>query len=491
MVKLAALLVICWNCVICGCALLFFSFYDVWFTHQDDHTIFYSLYATLATLGCAFLLMPCCAIIADAWLGRYKAMVYSIVITWFGTMCGSIAVVSINSKIAVAVSLMLVVMGSTGFLSNVIQFGVDQLPDASSVELSAFLHWWIWSSYCGITTFGVVYRYTNAEIVLWLMAFILLSLFLIFHNCCFSSWLLKEPNNLNAYHQALQVLSYTRKHKHPVGHSAVVWGEASSRLSLAKRKYGGPFDDEFVEEVRYFFKILVFQFSMMGGVQSASYLSGAVLERHLQPSGENTPIVALLSWLLGGFLFVPLYNLLIHPLIWKCSPNMLNRIKIGLVFRLMADSSFLLIDLFGHYLSDVPVSCMFPSIFFTSNSVGIIKNINTHITFLPVFFGTIAYFTSFVTSFEFTLAQAPYSMRGMLIATNISLLWAIPAVVSTVQMLVLANWYPTSSIAQYFSCGSAYFSMNVVMVLVSIVMHSLVDRNYKYRQRPNSMQVNA
>ena len=52
-----------------------------------------------------------------------------------------------------------------------------------------------------------------------------------------------------------KVLNYARKNKYPRNHSALTYWEecAPSQLDLGKDKYGGPFTEEEVEDVKTFF----------------------------------------------------------------------------------------------------------------------------------------------------------------------------------------------------------------------------------------------
>ena len=56
----------------------------------------------------------------------------------------------------------------------------------------------------------------------------------------------------------LRALSYARKHKYPENRSALTYWEedAPSRLDLGKDKYGGPFTEEEVEDVKTTFRVL-------------------------------------------------------------------------------------------------------------------------------------------------------------------------------------------------------------------------------------------
>ena len=55
-----------------------------------------------------------------------------------------------------------------------------------------------------------------------------------------------------------KVLNYARKNKHPRSRSALIYWEEDypSRLDLGKDKYGGPFSEEEVEDVKTVLRLL-------------------------------------------------------------------------------------------------------------------------------------------------------------------------------------------------------------------------------------------
>ena len=48
----------------------------------------------------------------------------------------------------VAVALLAMAVGLGGFQATIIQFGLDQLHDASASEIKSFNVWFVWSAYC-------------------------------------------------------------------------------------------------------------------------------------------------------------------------------------------------------------------------------------------------------------------------------------------------------------------------------------------------------
>ena len=109
--------------------------------------------------GLIFLIVPLAGILADMYLTRLKAMVYGIYIQLIGTVLVLIITIvfMINENLdsqwylslVVVVAYALIQLGLALSEANAIQFGTDQMPEASSSQLSAFVHWYFWSLFIG------------------------------------------------------------------------------------------------------------------------------------------------------------------------------------------------------------------------------------------------------------------------------------------------------------------------------------------------------
>ena len=113
-------------------------------------------------IGLIFMLYPIGGLIADLFYGRFKVIKLSLINNWVGAIIASVLGVLFSAKVyrnshvlrvanKVASSLFLAQfgLGIGGFQSNAVQFGLDQLLDASSEELSLFLHWFVWTEQIG------------------------------------------------------------------------------------------------------------------------------------------------------------------------------------------------------------------------------------------------------------------------------------------------------------------------------------------------------
>ena len=138
-----AILILIWN-------------YAAWsmFNHSTTNSVsnaFKAEYAIVLTqaIGTA-LIMPLAGWLADVRFGRYKVISWSIWIMWICSVLMTASAVladleepyfSIHSKVLLV---LLIFMGLAfgGLQANLIQFGVDQLHDASTAEITSFVAWY-------------------------------------------------------------------------------------------------------------------------------------------------------------------------------------------------------------------------------------------------------------------------------------------------------------------------------------------------------------
>lgn len=150
--------------------------------------------------------------------------------------------------------------GLAGFQANVIPFGLDQMPDASTEELSAFIHWYYGLRNILAGTIPLAACFISSDFDLTTVAMsacevvcIAIALAL----CCgFKRILIIEPKSMNPFKLLHGVLKFAWNHKAPLSRSAFTYWEDDipSRLDLGKSKYGGPFSNEEVEDIKTFLR---------------------------------------------------------------------------------------------------------------------------------------------------------------------------------------------------------------------------------------------
>ena len=141
-------------------------------------------------------------------------------------------------------------------------------------------------------------------------------------DCLYHKWLDTNDKTGNPIKLIFGVLNYARKNKYPRLRSAFTYidEEQPSRLDFGKHKFGGPFTEEEVEDVKTILRFL--------------FLLGAVLVPGLQLSESydqlalhSIPITVNLFecvriskstiYSVTSFIFIPVYRFIVYPLIGK------------------------------------------------------------------------------------------------------------------------------------------------------------------------------
>jgi MFS family permease len=101
------------------------------------------------------LVPPLAGWLADTRIGRYKMIRCSIWIMWIATVLATMNslmadtidmyVQHIHIK-ALQVLLVIMATGLGAYQANIIQFGLDQLQDASTTEIRSFIAWYTWTT---------------------------------------------------------------------------------------------------------------------------------------------------------------------------------------------------------------------------------------------------------------------------------------------------------------------------------------------------------
>ena len=152
--------------------------------------------------------------------------------------------------------------------------------------------------------------------------------------CCCRHHLFTEPVcHTNPVKQIIKVLSFTAQHKQPVRRSAFTYGELPpSRLDLGKKRYGGPFTTEQVEDVKSFGRILLMLLTLFGVLLlegSNGQLGEIYSNYYLQKETESVSVLEI-----GTSFYFLYYVIIIGITVYMCllqvclshhAPNMLKK----------------------------------------------------------------------------------------------------------------------------------------------------------------------
>ena len=126
---------------------------DVVFFHttSEDGVLIY-----LFSQAVAYLLFPLLGWLADVYFTRYKFILFSfitmIVVAVVMVIIATLFMMYTYARLLYVISGVALIIGLFGlgfFKSTAIQFGMDQMLEASSKELASFIQWYYWSSNIG------------------------------------------------------------------------------------------------------------------------------------------------------------------------------------------------------------------------------------------------------------------------------------------------------------------------------------------------------
>ena len=394
---------------------------------------------------------PIAGYLSDACLGRYKTIRYSLWILWLSLIAFNVYLI-VKQYAAVEdeatqwiIECLIggwVAVSMCGVMVNTIQFGIDQLTDASSSDICSYISWYVWiialaNNLTAVTQFCFCSPFTN---VIGFFFLSLLGTAVIISDLCFNKWLVKEPAIKNPFKIIFQVLRYAMKNKYPHLRSAFTYWEDKPylRIDLGKTKYGGPFTTEQVEDVKTFFRVLgiimvysplsVLAFFIYGTYSSQvnvfDYNKDSTLERCNEAIGSiymsqcyEAVIVQHLPAITTS-IFVPILEFIHYPVFVKCgyfkNLKILNKLLLGILMLILIELSYLVEKVAIAITSNEGNS----TCFFNDNPNGInneqLWSDYTKFMFQQPLFG-IAPYVLLTSAAEFVCAQSPYSMKGLLI----------------------------------------------------------------------------
>ena len=351
-----------------------------------------------------FFLIFLFGLIADIRFGRYKTLITGVhlcFLSWilfgFAAIVKSYTDLKLPFMILYVAGYIVEMIGYSSFLSNIIQFSIDQILSASTDKFSAIIYWnsvsiqivytIIEIGQCSIEQFFIV-SYVVSGIAVTTV---------IVSNYLFKHWLDSTPHIINSVKLIANVIKYAIKNKYPKNRSALTYWEEDypSRLDLGKEKYGGPFTEEQVENVKTLQRLTPLLICIVGYCcgQGVRYNSFSSLNQQLQLLPcfvYNNSIHSLVAVFL-----ILLYLLIIHPFFNKWIPSMLKRIALGFVFILLTPLYYVIMFLSKEHFQ--------------------LNTTSYHAVLVPQILSGISFTLIFPTSIEFTIAQSPHELRGFMI----------------------------------------------------------------------------
>ena len=297
----------------------------------------------------------------------------------------------------------------------------------------------------------------------------------------FSLGFLKQENPLK---QIYNVFSYAARNKYPRQRSAVTYGELPSRFDLAKSRYGGPYSTEYVEDVKTFCRICLLFLSLAGFGFFDGTVTAIRIRAIASPEQSNevgfefltriSVSIQRVSILIG----VPVYQLVIKTLFHRYILTILKRIFIGLVLLVAAICFLQILDALLAHSVETTLNTDACS-FYSNYSLQSVSN-DTSVPFpfqllvVLLISQGIAYQLVVISMFEFTLAQSPHNMQGLLIGIYYSSQFI----------------YNTTYFLQNLYCFTWKYAVQAGVYVILICLYVAVARFYRKRQREEPSQHN-
>ena len=460
-----AVLVLLWNFLIYTHYFLLSRFTASFATEVAPATWYKYGFVILICFGyCSF---PLFGLLADVWIGRYKAILIGIVlcfISWIIIGIGFIVDSYFASETVLwsfySFAYIIHICSYSSFYANIIQYNIDQLVGASADELNSVMYWLVLSEPLVAFLFYLFqclfYSSKYFIMITFIASGVSVSLVLVSHSFFKHKLenisLIKNPIKL-----IVRVLCYARKHKYPENRSALTYWEeeAPSRLDLGKNKYGGPFTEEEVENVKIILRIL----PLFIGVIAHSLSTDAYWSANESFTLPTCLAVTDSQFHFSAVVMTLIYMYFIRVCFYKYIPSMLMRMSVGIFFALIVIVSKTLILKF---YSDM-------------NRIGIML-------FLSQTIQGLSFTLLYPVSLEFTVAQSPIDMRGVMVGLWYTS-WAVGYLIN------IGIKFPFDCESQYICTSFYYYITKSVLVLIILIVFVILAKRYKYRVRENEVNI--
>ena len=437
------------------------------------------------------LLAPFVGWLADFKIGRYEIIRFGSIISFSASIFCYFALFTegVSGSVLFMAAFVLVSLGDTCFSAALLPFLSDQLIGATSDELSAAVQWYMWANSFGfslstIISFLVIDTCTNpddfsckvslsnvkvAGIYAVPLALIIIS------DCLCLQWLDRTHKVTNPIKLIIQVLNYTRKHRYPERRSAFTYldEEQPSRMDFGKQKFGGPFTEEEVEDVKTFLRLipLIVCFVLCDSIARNVQID-------LLKPDDNSWIIDVVNFGMTSWVYplilVPFYRLLLYYVFHKHIPSMLKCIAAGLLMTLVG---FILLD-----------AVELGSVFEYDDIQRYLSCTQLNVTVQPddyvdwywklgpfLLYGTGKVLAA-VSFFVFLIAQSPEKMKGLAVGLTLA--------VQDAALVIL-------SFSDSFVFTLCFDILHVVPLVVLFAIFLLLTKWYTLRERNREINIQA
>ena len=385
-------------------------------------------------------------------------------------------------------------IGFIAFQANIIQFGVDQLYDASSSEIKTFVTWYTWVILNSGLIADMISMYASDKFKILALLLMCLNLTVaVSLNLIFKNVLIIEPVTRNPLKLVYDVIKYAVKNKHPRLRSAFTFceDEKPSRIDFGKRKYGGPFTTEQVEDVKTLFRIIMVLLilSAFHGLSNEEHYGGSLRTIFIEEVTRSPSYIYSNFYAITSLVLIPLNEVFVHPLFYRCLPNLtaFRKFFIGGSLRFAHYGTLLALFTYARYefihntnengaLTNATLPCIYHG---DPNFLS--ETLDYRWTILVEIMLAVSDQLMLVAGIEFYCSQVPYSMKGLLAGSVYGMAFVF---VGLSELLVIP--FSIKSITWgvgTLSCEFWYQLTLLLIILALLTIFVLTAKWYKRRKR--------
>ena len=449
------------------------------------------------------LTIPFAGWLADVRFGRYKIISSSIWIMWISALLltiGQLVLQSVSVSNTVYFYKYLTIfaipltIGFVSFQANIIQFGVDQLYDAASSEIKTFVMWYTWGFLSSRLIVDTISMYASdkfkilASLLMCLNLTVAVSLNLLFRNV-----LIIEPVTRNPFKLVYNVIKYAVKNKSPRLRSAFTFceDEKPSRIDFGKRKYGGPFTTEQVEDVKTLFRIIMVSLTMSAfvGFSNDQHFGGSLRTIFIKQVTHSPSYIYSNFYAIATLVLIPLNEVFVHPVFYRCLPNLttFRKFFIGGILRFVHYGTLLALFTYARYkfihninengtLTNATLPCIYHGdLNFLS------ETLDYKWTILVEILLAVSDQFMLVAGIEFYCSQVPYSMKGLLAGSVYGMIFVFAGLseLQAIPFNIKSITWGVGTLSCEFWCQLTL----LLLILALLTIFVLTAKWYKRRKR--------
>ena len=427
-----------------------------------------------------YLFAPLVGWLADVKLGRYGIIKFGSLVSFLASALVFFALITgipTLMNLLLATSSVIVNIGATCFFAAILPFLSDQIIGASSDELTAVVQWYYWAYALGFALSDIVfesyvYKNISSEVaIIFAVPFAVI----IISDCLCQQWLDRTHKVTNPIKLIIQVLNYTRKHSYPERRSAFTYidEEQPTRIDFGKEKFGGPFTEEEVEDVKTILRLLPLVICLSFFVGTLIYIP-VIVVRIDELNSHMLNSILHNSWLFP-VLLIPFYQLVLYRCVCSFSSRML---------RYIGASMFVTILGYVLSMSEIYGVILFKDMYSYLSCTVLAANATHPDSYVEwywkigpyVLFGTGKVATN-VLLLEFIIAQSPDKMKGLSIGLVISCRGIV---------ILLMHWVVLQLV--FTLCRDV---LSIVFLILLFIVFLILSKCYTLRERNREINIQA